>query len=484
MRRLSWNLGRLPRGRAIGLVTGVVLALLATLLGVGLELGHFGPPSLYLLAVVVAGALGGVWSGLGTATLSLVGLNYYFTPPVHTLRVKESGDLIALIVFLAVAAVVGSLLAATIEERQRAERRENDLRLLNRLATSLLRADLDGSAIRDVCSSLLEAMRLRRCEVRVSGFPALSTEVALLAGTGSAPNGSRSIDVRIARGDTRLGVLVAERDGDEPFTHGDRGLLEAVAGQLGLAIERDRSSSEARSARMGAEVSDLRAALFSSVTHDLRTPLASIKAGITSLQDEDISLDADARRDLLSTVREETDRLNRLVDNLLNLARARAGDVALEKELTPFEDVVETVLARLRNLLSAFSVRAMIRPDLPGVWIDPVKMDQALTNVIENAAHHSRPGGEIQIAVAPWHRGLQVRVADRGPGIPEEERDLVFEPFFRGSGRTGAGSGLGLAIARAVVQAHGGHIRAEGAPGGGTAIVIDLPEGSPGEAGP
>jgi signal transduction histidine kinase len=108
-----------------------------------------------------------------------------------------------------------------------------------------------------------------------------------------------------------------------------------------------------------------------------------------------------------------------------------------------------------------------------------VKMDQALTNVIENAARHSPPGGEIQIAVAPWHGGIQVRVADRGPGIPEDERDLVFEPFFRGAARTGPGSGLGLAIARAVVQAHGGRIGIEGAPGGGTAVVIELPEGAP-----
>jgi two-component system sensor histidine kinase KdpD len=106
-------------------------------------------------------------------------------------------------------------------------------------------------------------------------------------------------------------------------------------------------------------------------------------------------------------------------------------------------------------------------------------MDSALSNVIENAARHSRPGGEIQISVAPWHGGIQVRVADHGPGIPEEERDLVFEPFSRGASRIGAGSGLGLAIARAVVQAHGGRIRIEGAPGGGTAVVIELPEGAP-----
>jgi len=239
---------------------------------------------------------------------------------------------------------------------------------------------------------------------------------------------------------------------------------------------------DAHLARTGAELSEIRAALFSSVTHDLRTPLASIKAGITSLMDESVRFDPEERRDLLSTVLEETDRLNRLVDNLLNLARARAGDITIDKELSPFEDVVETVLARLRRTLEPFHVRTLIRADAPAVWIDPVQMDQALTNIIENAVRYSPPGGEIQVAVTKRGPGIQVRVADAGPGVTEEERELVFEPFYRGSAAAGRpGSGLGLAIARAVVLAHGGKIWLEGAPGGGTAVLIELPVGGPSE---
>jgi two-component system sensor histidine kinase KdpD len=469
-----------------GWVTAAVIALplLATAVGVMFDLGPFGPPSLYLLAVVVAAAIGGLWSGLASAALSFLGLNFFFTPPFHTLRVSKAADLVALLVFLGVATVVGALFARTVAERQRAERQEGDLRLVTRFATWLLGTDLDERIVRDVASTLLGTLHLRSCEVRVNELPSLSTVVSSAApvrySDGSPAVAGPVLEVPIAGAEAPLGVLRAERTaGDGAFSGDDRRLLEAVAGQLGLAIERSRLDAVARTARTGAETSDIRAALFSSVTHDLRTPLASIKAGITSLQDEDVPYGAAERRELYSTVLEETERLNRLVDNLLNLARARAGDIALEKELTPFEDVVETVVARLRGLLSEFEVRAMIRPDLPGVWIDPVKMDQALTNVIENAARHSPPRGEIQIAVAPWHGGIQVRVADRGPGIPEEERDLVFEPFFRGAARTGPGSGLGLAIARAVVQAHGGRIRIEGAPGGGTAVVIELPEGAP-----
>jgi two-component system sensor histidine kinase KdpD len=475
------NLGPTER-RLVAAGSVVVLPAAATAIAVWLDLAHFGPPSLFLLAVVVAAALGGVWSGILAAAFSFVALNYFFTPPVHTFRVKEVGDLVALLVFLGVAVVVGSLFAKIVAEHEHGERREQDLRLVNRFGESLLKADLDDRVVRDVAASLTNALRLRSCDIRVDGSERLSVTVSTGApGDDTGRDAGPSLETAISSVDTRLGVIRFERaSGGEGFSSGDR-VLEAVAAQLGLAIERGRSNVDARNARMGAEVSDLRAALFSSVTHDLRTPLASFKAGLTTLQDPAAELNEAGRAELVSTALEETDRLNRLVDNLLNLARARAGDVAIEKELTPFEDVVETVTARLRDLLTGFHVRAMIRPDLTGVWIDPVKMDQALTNVIENAAHHSRRGGEIQIAVAPWRGGIQVRVADHGPGIPQGERDLVFEPFFRGSGRTGAGSGLGLAIARAVVQAHGGRIRAEGAPGGGTAIVIELPRGSPPE---
>ena len=478
------RLGRLnrwiPGGRATAAGAAILLPIVATLVGVVFNLGPFAPPSLYLLAVVAAAAVGGPWSGLAAAALSFLGLNYYFTPPAHTLRVADASDIVALFVFLGIAVVVGSLFAGAVAERERTERRENDLRLVNRFATWLLRADLDGRAVADIATTLVHAMGLRRCRISVRGLPELSRTVSAPAAPsdGETPSTGVRLEVRISSGDEQLGEIVVERAAPT-FSGSERSLLEATAGQLGLAIERTRLETEALTARTGAEISEIRAALFSSVTHDLRTPLASIKAGITSLQDEDVAYDPEARKELFSTVLEETDRLNRLVDNLLSLARARAGDIALEKELTPFEDVVETVVARLRDVLAGLDVRAMIRPDLPGVWIDPVKMDSALSNVIENAARHSRPGGEIQISVAPWHGGIQVRVADHGPGIPEEERDLVFEPFYRGASRIGAGSGLGLAIARAVVQAHGGRIRIEGAPGGGTAVVIELPEGAP-----
>ncbi len=253
-------------------------------------------------------------------------------------------------------------------------------------------------------------------------------------------------------------------------------LLEATAKQAALAIERARLDMRVRGAQLDAETNQLRAALFSSVTHDLRTPLASIKASVTSLLSKTAVHDAAQQRELLTTVLEETDRLNRVVGNLMDLAKSRAGALEPIREPAAVDELVQTVLARMRSQLSTFEVRCNLRPDLPDVFVDPVQIDQVLTNLLENAALHSPPGGEVSISAAPFRDVVQVRIADRGPGIAVDERERVFEAFYRGGAKPERpGSGLGLAIARAIVVGHGGSIWIEGAPGGGTAVVFELP---------
>jgi two-component system, OmpR family, sensor histidine kinase KdpD len=461
----------------------IVLPVLATVFASIVDLGPFGPPSLYLLAVVVASAVGGAWSGIAAAAVSLVGLNYYFTEPFHTLRVDKAADVVALLIFLLVAVVVGALFARAVADRERAERQEEELRMVNRVATSLLSTELSASTIGECAAMIAARLGLRSCTIDVRDPPELSASVGVATVSGGAsaePSDGHVLDVPIGSEGSSLGMLIATRPQETPFTVADRRLLQALAGLLGLALERNRLDMEARDARTDAEVSEIRAALFSSVTHDLRTPLASIKAGVTSLMDEGVRFEPEERTELLTTVLEETDRLNRLLDNVLNLARARAGDVALERELTPFEDVVETVLARLRGPLSSFELRTRIDDGLPGVWLDPVKMDQALTNIIENATEYSPAGSIISVAVSIVRQGIEVRVADHGPGIPKEERAMAVEPFYRGtSSSRRPGSGLGLAIARAVVIAHGGSLLLGEAPGGGLAVVIELPVGAP-----
>jgi two-component system sensor histidine kinase KdpD len=278
-------------------------------------------------------------------------------------------------------------------------------------------------------------------------------------------------------GATTIGTLTAvRRAGLESLAGDDRVLLEACARQVAVAVERSRLDKQVEGARLAAETNQLRAALFSSVTHDLRTPLASIKAGVTSLLDEGVTHQPEQQRELLRTVLEETDRLNRLVGNIIDLARVRAGALVPTKQLTGIDDVIDSVVHRMKPALSRVRIRTLVRPDLPEVPMDPVQIDQVLSNLLENSVRYSPPGGEIVVSAAPWRGSVQVRVADQGPGIPAPERERVFEPFFRGDGGSGrTGSGLGLAIARAVVLAHGGRIWVEGSPSGGTAVVFELP---------
>jgi two-component system sensor histidine kinase KdpD len=277
-----------------------------------------------------------------------------------------------------------------------------------------------------------------------------------------------------------LGTLVAERPlGRRPMTPEEHELLEAATRQAAVALDRARLDARARLAQLDAETNQLRAAMFSSVTHDLRTPLASIKAGVTSLLDEHVTHDAAQERELLTTILEETDRLNRLVGNILDLARIRAGALIPRRSPTAVDEVAEAVVARMRPRLQAsrVAVELVIAPDVPEIPADPVQLDQVLTNLIENAVRHSPASGTVRIHVGTVDGAVRVRVADEGPGIAAEDREKVFEAFYRGRETPeSAGTGLGLAIVRAIVTAHGGRIWVEETTGGGTAMVFEVPQ--------
>ncbi len=460
---------RSPWVRGVVAAAGAPAA--ATLTGLSFHGGDASAASLYMLAVVTAAVVGGLWSGLAAAVLSFLGLNFFFTPPQHTFRVSKAEDLVALIVFLIVAAIVGALVARALEERDRAARRERETRLLNYFASKLLSREALERMLNDFANALLEPFVLSRCEIRVRADDlVLDANANRMGGEGPA------MEVPLVAGAATIGTLtVVRRAGLEPLAGEDRALLDACAKQVAVAVERTRLDKQVEGARLAVETNQLRAALFSSVTHDLRTPLASIKAGITSLLDEGVTLHPDQRRELLRTVLEETDRLNRLVGNILDLARVRAGALVAAKQPGGIDEAIESVVHRMEPALSRVRLRTLVRPDLPEVPMDPVQIDQVLSNLLENAVRFSPPGGEILISVAPWRGSLQVRVADQGPGIPEGERERVFEPFFRRDTGARTGSGLGLAIARAVVLAHGGRIWVEGSPSGGTAVVFELP---------
>ncbi len=450
----------------------VLLPVAAMVLARGFQPSGEVAASLFILAVVGAAVLGGLWSGLAASVLSFFGLNYFFTAPRGTLRVGKEEDLVALVVFLVVAGVVATLLARAIAERERAARRERDARLLQYSATKLLSAESLERRLEDLAAALVQALELASCEIRTG---ATGTPILVRGAAPATPGEPVSFPIQAE--DVGLGTLSVAPAG-RPISPTEERLLRACAGQIAITLERARLDAEVESAKLASEVSALRAALFSSVTHDLRTPLSSIKTSVTTLLGGSVH-DPDQERELLQTVLEETDRLNRLVGNIVDLARIRAGALTPAKEPGSVEEVLQSVLHRLAPQLASVTLRTLVRPGLPEVMMDPVQIDQVLTNLLENAVRFSPPGGEVRVVVSRWRDGVQIRVSDQGPGVPPEERELVFEPFYRGSSAAGRGTGLGLAIARAIVLAHGGRIRMEGAPSGGASVVVELPVDAP-----
>jgi two-component system sensor histidine kinase KdpD len=424
----------------------------------------------YVLAVVGAAVLGGVWAGLIASLLSFLVLNFFFTPPFQTFSVDKTQDLVALAVFLAVSATVGALLSRALTLRARAERREREARVLQHLGTRLLAGVPSEQVLESLGRSLTGLFGLARCEITTE----LAEHPVVVEGETPTVPGARPVTVPMTTRDRQIGQIVVMPGPTHPSLGPDEhSVIETLANQSALAIDALRLATEAREARLEAEGNRLQAALFSSVTHDLRTPLASITASVSSLLEPGAPLGERDRGELLETIRQEADRLNRLVGNFLDLSRMRAGALTPARAPAALDEIIEGVVARLEPVLRGHEVRLLLRENLPEIPVDVLLIDQVLTNLLENAVRFSPPGKRITIAAARWDGGVQVRVADQGPGIDPGERERVFEPFVRGDGSSG--TGLGLAIARAIVEGHGGRIRIGDAPAGGTAVIIELP---------
>ncbi len=426
----------------------------------------------YVLAVVVAAAIGGRQAGLLASLVSFFPLNYFFTHPKGTLAVDKSEDLVALGVYLLVSSLVGTLLSTVISHRARAERREQEALLLHHLGTRLLSGERIELVLETFALAVIDHFDLARCEI--------TTEVTdkVTLGRDIDEEGRRNTETlpMIADGHQVGSISLTLADPNARLGPEEREVFQTFAGQMGLALARIALASEAQTARLAAESNKLRAALFSSVTHDLRTPLASITASVTSLLDADVAFTPQDRRELLETIHQEAVRLNRLVTNFLELSRHRAGALA-NTSPGAIDEIIDSVLARMQGALSHHQVRLIIGPGLPEVPMDMVQIDQLLSNILENAIKFSSLESEIRISAIRWQNAVRVRVTDQGPGVPPDQRERVFEPFVGDRKGNGAGTGLGLSIAHAIVISHGGKIWLEGAPGGGTAVTFDLPIG-------
>jgi two-component system, OmpR family, sensor histidine kinase KdpD len=418
---------------------------------------------LYVLAVVVAARLGGALAGIAASIASFLAFNFFFTSPLHTFAVGAPEDLVALFVFLAVAVVVGLLLSSTVEAKTKAEQRELEARLVNRLATRLLAGESTEKVLLGLAEGIRDVFGFERCEV-VTTF----TSGALSAGD---PRSDAPLVVRATAHGQQIGeIRVWSGRG---LGQDEQAVIESLATQLALALEGIRLSAEVRSAELEAQSSQLKAALFSGVTHDVKTPLGAIMTSVTSLIEGRGFSDED-RGDHLETIRQEAERLHRVVNNLLDVARLRAGALVPAKASSPIDEVMESVINRLRHLLDGRSIEMRITDEVPEVPMDVVQIDQVLTNLIENAIKYTPPGTPIALSAVGSNQVVRVTVADRGPGIPKEDRLRIFEPFERAD-ESGTGTGLGLAISNAIVVAHDGRMWVSDNPTGGAAFTFELP---------
>jgi two-component system sensor histidine kinase KdpD len=421
----------------------------------------------YVLAVLVATAVGGMASGLIASLFSFLALNFLFTPSID---LNKTEDLVALLLFLVVSGAVGVMLSTAMAQQARAERREQEARLLHHFASRLLWGEAVEEVLQRFARAVTDLLGLARCEI-VTGLidsPVVAETSRLRA------SGDPEIIPMMARGKEVGSIQAVSADG-RPLSEDERQVMEMFAGQLALALDGMRLASRATRAELEANMSKARAALFSSVTHDLRTPLSSILAAASSLQDPEARFGPGDRHELLDTIRQEAERLNRLVGNVLQLSRSRAGALALTKTPMAIEDVVNNALAHLDITLKRHDVQKVFAANLPEVQVDAVQVDQVMTNLLENAARFAPPGSEITVSASLVDGRGQVKVVDRGPGIPKGDRALVFEPFATGAGGHKAGTGLGLAISKAIVEAHGGRIWIDDGPDGGTSVVFELP---------
>jgi len=436
---------------------------------------------LFLLEVVAAAAVGGAGPALAAATLGFLLANWYFTPPLHRFTIGEPQNLLALVVYLVVAAVVSWFVATVARRSVEAARARAEAETLARVAGASAGEDPLGPLAGQLLAAFgQQAVAVLRRPVGPSGAgagagagsgagdPPWTVEVSAGEPVPAAPEDATAL---LPLGDGTVLALVGR-----PLAADDRHLLGAFTAQLGAALTRRRLQEGAAEAARIARADELRAALLAAVSHDLRTPLASIKACVTSLLADDVDWPEEAITEFCRTIDEETDRLTGLVANLLDMSRLQAGALSLHRRPVGVEEIVPAALSSLGDRARGDVVEVGVAETLPRVEADPALLERVLANLIDNALAWSPPGVAVRVEAGRVPDAVHVRIVDRGPGIPPAERDRVFLPFQRlGDRSTGAGVGLGLAVARGFTVAMGGELTVEDTPGGGTTMVVVLP---------
>ena len=432
---------------------------------------HFGLASdllLFLALTVGVALIGGLWPAMFAAIVGFFLVNWFFTPPLHTFTIAELENALALVVFVALAGGVSSVVDLAARRTAQASRSSAEAETLSLLATTVLR---EGNAL----PALLERVRETFGVTSVALLEADDTGWSTVGSTGPNPAGvPDDADVQAPVSDI---YVLALRGRVLPAA--DRRVLTAFASQAAAALEWRRLAEEASQARRLAEGNKIRTALLAAVSHDLRTPLASIKAGVSSLRQPDISWAPEDEAELLATIEESADRLDGLVANLLDMSRLQTGVVTPLTRSVTLEEIVARALAGV----PARRVETDVPETLPPVVTDPGLLERAVANVVENAVRHAADTVVITAAELRFGRDpgrVELRVADRGAGVSDDMKERMFQPFQRlGDAPKGGGVGLGLAVARGFTEAVGGTLQAEDTPGGGLTMVFSLPIAEP-----
>ncbi len=419
---------------------------------------------IYLLPVVLSARLWGLGPGILAALLAFLNFNYFFLPPYLSFTVAHPQDLLALIVFLVIAVVVSQLLGQDQQSIAATTAREREATLLYELSTALTGL-LDERAIAQiVASKVCETFYAQKVEVIVNDVPEGTSQDCQEGAPPLPARPDQAFPLASARG--QLGRVHIWRKA-QPFSESERKLLTTFLGQGALALERSRLIQSENRTRVLEESDRLKSALLSSVSHELRTPLATIKAAISSLRSEAIDLDLEAERDLLAAIEEETDQLNQLVGNILDMSRIETGSLNPQRKWNSLAEIAGGVVKKMSQAVQRHRVVIDIPPDFPLVPVDYVLMAQVFSNLVSNSAKYAPAGTEI-ILRARRQDGetARVQVVNQGPPVAEENLDRIFDKFYRVTAADKiTGTGLGLSICKGIVEAHGGRIWAENAPG-------------------
>jgi two-component system sensor histidine kinase KdpD len=523
----------ISRERASAVMRDVRVGVAASILGTAVlvaamapfhdEIGLLNEGLVFLLLTLALSATWGWRVGLFAALLTNIALNFFFTPPLHTFTVADPQNVFGLLVFLLVSVVGGSLLSRARGAADLARRRQAETEIILQLSRELIGRTDPSDALAALCDNVARAMGAPGAAV----VSTIGAQWSVLASAGS-DDAKRGLDanervlaeravetgrlssrghtglggarrrrivtpaaggrghvaemsegsafVPLSVGDRQLGVLRLDGPISNPvFREHPEELLEAFAREAALGVQRVELAREASHAEALREADEMKTALMTSISHDLKTPLAGIKASVSSLLDQTVDWTEEDKRSFMETIDSQADRLNRVITDILDLNRIEAGVVKPAIAQVNARELLEEAAERTRITTSGRAVDVLAPPDL-AARADPSLVLQALVNLIENAAKYSTPGGAIRLSALARGNAVELSVSDEGPGIPIRDLPHVFERFYRAEeqSRRVKGSGLGLAIVKGFVTLSGGTVRVESSPKG-TRFVVTLP---------